>query len=67
MGLVLRNPLEDGVYRNIIGLPSFGTFAPALIGLAFRDVQSRPGIFFFVITAFGLWHFEYARELSETT
>lgn len=36
------------VYRNIIGLPSFGTFAPALIGLAFRDYQSLPGILVFV-------------------
>jgi transglutaminase-like putative cysteine protease len=36
------------VFRNIIGLPSFGTFAPALIGLAFREEQSRPGIVAFV-------------------
>jgi hypothetical protein len=36
------------VYRNIIGLPSFGTFAPALVGLAFRDLHSLPGILVFV-------------------
>src|SRR5207237_2796896 len=36
------------VFRNIIGLPSFGTFAPALIGLAFREDHSRPGILVFV-------------------
>jgi len=36
------------VYRNIIGMPSFGTFAPALIGLAFREEHSRPGILVFV-------------------
>jgi hypothetical protein len=36
------------VYRNMIGLSSFGTFAPALIGLAFRDLASLPGILVFV-------------------
>jgi hypothetical protein len=36
------------VYRNVIGLPSFGTFAPALIGLAFRHYHSLPGILVFV-------------------
>jgi hypothetical protein len=36
------------VYRNVIGLPSFGTFAPALVGLAFRDLHSLPGILVFV-------------------
>ena len=36
------------VSRNIIGLGSFGTFTPALIGLAFHDLNSRPGLFVFV-------------------
>ncbi len=36
------------VYRNLIGLISFGTFAPALVGLAFRDVHGLPGILVFV-------------------
>jgi hypothetical protein len=36
------------VFRNVIGLHSFGTFAPALIGLAFRDLASLPGILVFV-------------------
>jgi hypothetical protein len=36
------------ICRNIVGLPSFGTFAPALIGLAFREEHSRPGIIVFV-------------------
>ena len=36
------------IYRNIIGLPSFGTFAPALIGLAFRAEHTRPGLLVFV-------------------
>ena len=31
------------VFRNVIGLGSFGTFAPALIGLAFRDLQQLAG------------------------
>jgi hypothetical protein len=35
-------------YRNIIGLHSFGTFAPALVGLCFRDIHSLPGILVFV-------------------
>ena len=36
------------VYRNLIGLNSFGTFAPALVGLAFRDLHGLPGILVFV-------------------
>jgi hypothetical protein len=36
------------VFRNIIGLESFGTFAPALVGLAFRDLGGLPGILVFV-------------------
>jgi hypothetical protein len=36
------------IFRNIIGLYSFGTFAPALIGLAFHDLHSLPGIVVFV-------------------
>ncbi|HXG13213.1 MAG TPA: 7TM domain-containing protein [Gemmataceae bacterium] len=36
------------VFRNVIGLYSFGTFAPALLGLAFREVHSLPGILVFV-------------------
>ncbi len=36
------------IFRNIVGLRSFGTFAPALIGLAFHDLHSLPGILVFV-------------------
>jgi hypothetical protein len=36
------------LFRNVIGLQSFGTFAPALIGLAFRHPGSWPGLFVFV-------------------
>lgn len=43
-------------FRNVIGLPSYGTFAPALLGLAFREVHSPLGIFLAltIITA-GWW------------
>jgi hypothetical protein len=37
------------IFRNLIGLGSFGTFAPALIGLAFRELrESWRGILVFV-------------------
>jgi 7 transmembrane helices usually fused to an inactive transglutaminase/Transglutaminase-like superfamily len=36
------------VFRNVIGLNSFGTFAPALVGLAFRELRSLPGILVFM-------------------
>lgn len=36
------------VFRHVIGLNSFGTFAPALVGLAFRDLRSWPGLLVFV-------------------
>lgn len=35
-------------FRNLVGLNSFGTFAPALVGLAFRELHSLPGILVFV-------------------
>jgi hypothetical protein len=43
------------LYRNVIGLSSFGTFAPALIGLAFRDLNSLPGILVFVAIVLVGW------------
>jgi hypothetical protein len=45
------------VFRNVIGLGSFGTFAPALIGLAFRHAGSLPGLMVFmsiVLVGWGL-------------
>jgi hypothetical protein len=36
------------VWRNLIGMLTFGTFTPALVGLAFRDLHSLPGIVIFV-------------------
>ena len=42
-------------FRNVIGLNTFGTFTPALIGLAFRDIERWPGIFVFVTIIFAGW------------
>ncbi|HLW66898.1 MAG TPA: 7TM domain-containing protein [Gemmataceae bacterium] len=42
-------------FRNMIGLNTFGTFTPALIGLAFRDIERWPGIFVFVAIIFAGW------------
>jgi hypothetical protein len=36
------------VFRNVIGMGSFGTFAPALIGLAFRHAGGLPGLMVFI-------------------
>jgi hypothetical protein len=36
------------IFRNVIGLNSFGTFAPALVGLAFRELEYLPGILVFI-------------------
>ena len=36
------------VVRNVIGLHTYGTFAPALLGLAYRDVPSPLGLFLLV-------------------
>src|SRR5262249_4781007 len=36
------------VFRNLSGLHSFGPFAPALVGLSFRDIHSLPGMILFV-------------------
>jgi hypothetical protein len=41
--------------RNVIGLVTFGTFAPALLGLAFRDLASLPGILVFVALVLAGW------------
>jgi hypothetical protein len=34
-------------FRQLVGLATFGTFAPALLGLAFRELYSLPGILIF--------------------
>jgi hypothetical protein len=43
------------LFRNVIGLPSFGTFAPALLGLSFRELHSMPGILVFVTIVLTGW------------
>ncbi len=44
------------LFRNVVGLNSFGTFAPALLGLAFRDVASLVGAFVVLtIISAGWW------------
>ena len=37
------------VVRTVIGLHTFGTFAPALLGLSFREVQSLAGVFILIV------------------
>lgn len=37
------------VVRIVIGLHTYGTFAPALLGLSFRDVESMAGVFILVV------------------
>jgi hypothetical protein len=43
------------LFRNIIGIGSFGTFAPALLGLAFRELHSLPGMLVFVSIVLTGW------------
>ncbi|MBL8796359.1 MAG: lasso peptide biosynthesis protein [Planctomycetia bacterium] len=43
------------LFRNVIGLGSFGTFAPALLGLSFRELHSLPGILVFVTILLTGW------------
>jgi hypothetical protein len=37
------------VIRNVVGLHTYGTFAPALLGLAFREVESPVGVFVLLV------------------
>ncbi len=43
------------VCRNVIGLTTFGTFTPALLGLAFRDLSAWPGMLAFIGIVFLGW------------
>jgi 7 transmembrane helices usually fused to an inactive transglutaminase len=47
--------LVIAVFRNVIGLSTFGTFTPALLGLAFRDPSGWPGMLVFVAIVLGGW------------
>ncbi len=55
------------VLRNIVGLKTFGTFMPILIGMAFRETELLWGLFLFsVLIALGLmirFYLEYLRLL----
>jgi hypothetical protein len=44
------------VFRVVIGLPTYGMFAPALLGLIFRDLRALPwGLATFVLTVLVGW------------
>lgn len=44
------------IFRTIIGVPTFGTFSPALVGLAFLDLKALPwGLSIFVATVLVGW------------
>jgi len=44
------------VFRVVIGLPTYGMFAPALLGLIFRDLRALPwGLGTFVLTVLVGW------------
>jgi 7 transmembrane helices usually fused to an inactive transglutaminase len=45
------------VVRNLIGLHTFGTFAPALLGISFREVESAVGVFVLVTVLSAGWLF----------
>ena len=43
------------IFRNLVGLHTFGTFAPALVGLAFRQLHSLPGLAIFLAILLAGW------------
>lgn len=43
------------ISRNVIGLTTFGTFTPALLGLAFRELHGMVGVFVFVAMLLTGW------------
>ena len=45
------------VIRNVIGLHTYGTFAPALLGLAFGEVESPVGVFVLLVVLSVGWVF----------
>jgi hypothetical protein len=51
------------VARTVIGVPTFGTFAPALLGLAFLDLRSlRLGLPVFLLTVLVGWGLRHLLE-----
>lgn len=56
--LLLQLPLAAlliCLFRNVVGLQSFGTFTPALLGLAFRELETLPGMLIFVVILLVGW------------
>lgn len=48
--------LVVSIYRTVIGVPTFGTFSPALVGLAFLDLKALPwGLGIFITTVLVGW------------
>ena len=47
--------LVIALFRQFVGLTTFGTFAPALLGLAFRDPAGWPGILVFIGVILAGW------------
>jgi hypothetical protein len=51
------------IYRAAIGVPTFGTFGPALLGLAFLDLRSLHwGLIIFVLIVLVGWGLRHALE-----
>ena len=51
-GVLLLVPIGGLVmafFRNVLGVPTFGTFTPVLIALAFRETQLLNGLFLFTV------------------
>lgn len=57
--LLLLMPLAAlivSVFRTVVGFPTYGTFAPALMGLAFLDLRGLPwGLGFFLVVILAGW------------
>src|SRR5258706_16317815 len=47
--------LVIALFRQVVGMTTFGTFAPALLGLAFRDPAGWPGILVFIGVILAGW------------
>jgi transglutaminase-like putative cysteine protease len=55
--------LVVNVYRTVIGVPTFGTFSPALLGLAFLDMRAlRWGLPIFVLIILLGWAMRHGLE-----
>ncbi len=50
--LIPVGALIVAIFRNVIGVPSFGIFTPILIALAFRDTGLAWGVFFLSVVVF---------------